>query len=452
MDADNEGGRIQMRTMQNSGRRKMTYRKAGIVFLITVLAFNHCPGQDPAPAPGAPVKMSPEAAVLQKLLTAGQIKPGIDYMRKKLAEDPENDRLRYALGLLQFTRAVERLSQSWYRYGLRPPPEFARELPFLRLPVALNPSPEEADHAAIRGVLQTFLDDLARCRATLGGMKDESASMPVRLGLVRLDLDGDGQAGDGEMLWNIVSRIMQADLPPETVESFVIEFDAADAYWLRGYSHIMSALLEFWLAHDDAELFSATAHLFFERPNPAHDFLLEERADARAPGRRVVPRHFFDAAALVHGMISLPLKEPARMQAVLEHLRQVTAMSRESWRCCMDETDNANEWIPNPKQSSVIPGAAVTPEMISQWMAMLDELDAILKGEKLIAFWRGSQPRGVNIKKVFENPADFDLILWIQGTAAEPYLEYGPLTDPSFWRQLTESFNGRFVPYAIWFN
>lgn len=432
----------------------MTCRKAGIVFLTTLLAISHCPGQDhtPAPSPAASAKMSPEATVLQKLLTTGQISPGINYMKKKLAEDPKNDRLRYALGLLQFTRAVERLSQSWYKYGLRPPPEFARELPFLRLPVATNPAPEEADHEAIRGVLQTFLDDLARCRATLSGMQDETVSMPVRLGLVRLDLDGDGKAGDGEMLWNIVSKIMQADLPPETVESFVIEFDAADAYWLRGYSHIMSALLEFWLAHDDAQLFATTAHLFFERPSPAHDYLLEERADPNTPGRRVVPRHFLDAAALVHGVISLPLKEPARMQTVLEHLRQVTAMSRESWRSCMAETDNANEWIPNPNQSSVIPGADVTPEMVSQWMAMLDELDAILDGKKLIAFWRGSQPRGVNIKKVFEHPTDFDLILWIQGTAAEPYLEYGPLTDPAFWRQLTESFDGRFVPYAIWFN
>ncbi len=128
------------------------------------------------------------------------------------------------------------------------------------------------------------------------------------------------------------------------------------------------------------------------------------------------------------------------------------ALSRESWKFILAETDDDHEWVPSPKQHTVMPGGAVTVAMVKGWMDFLDEAQAILKGEKLIPFWRRRDDRGVNLRRVFTEPRMFDLVLWVHGTAAAPYLEKGPKTQPETWRRLQTIFQGQFIGFAFWFN
>jgi hypothetical protein len=160
---------------------------------------------------------------------------------------------------------------------------------------------------------------------------------------------------------------------------------------------------------------------------------------------------FADVVAVIH-LINLPVVEPQRMQAALTHLEQVIALSRESWRDILAETDDEREWIPNPKQTGILPGVQITQPMVEGWQEVLDEVEAILQGKKLIPFWRGDDQRGVNLRKVFTEPTTFDLVMWIQGTAAAPYLQEGPLSTPDTWQRFNQMFNGQFVGFAIWFN
>ena len=67
---------------------------------------------------------------------------------------------------------------------------------------------------------------------------------------------------------------------------------------------------------------------------------------------------------------------------------------------------------------------------------------ALLAGKRLLPFWRGDPSRGVNLRRVFTEPRPFDLVLWVQGTAATPYLEKGPLTKPEVWRRLRPGSGG----------
>jgi hypothetical protein len=90
--------------------------------------------------------------------------------------------------------------------------------------------------------------------------------------------------------------------------------------------------------------------------------------------------------------------------------------------------------------------------MVNAWHEFLDEFEALLEGEKLVPFWREREGRGVNLKRVFTEPKPFDLVLWVQGTAATPYLEKGTLTDPNFWRRLNRAYRGQFMNFAVWFN
>jgi hypothetical protein len=207
------------------------------------------------------------------------------------------------------------------------------------------------------------------------------------------------------------------------------------------------AMGEVFLAHDAEDLFECTAHLFFARPVSPHDFLLDGAKVFPVLG----PVDVTDLVALVH-LVNLPVVEPERMARALEHLETMIEHSRKMWEAALAEEDNRYEWIPNPRQSSVVPGARVTQAMVDGWLEFLDEAEAILAGKKLIPFWRANDERGVNLRRVFTEPSRFDLVLWVQGTAATEYLDEGPKTDRGFWERLLRVFGGEFFGYAIWFN
>lgn len=424
---------------------------AGLV-VVGLMLVQTVGAQETTPAATEAAADSPASLLLREALSSGDLEAGIATLAGQLQGSPNDDSLRFALGFLQFVDSVEGLGQSLYRYGLEPESELG--LPFLRMPVPANPAPEAIDHAAFRNIAREMLQDLEQCESTLAEVDDTAVSLTVAPLLIQLDLNGDAEATANETLWAIYSELNRIDMfraeeqpANEPVPAIEIRFDAGDVYWLRGYTHLLSAFLEVYLAHDDSQLFDHTSHLFFAAPDTSFQFLREDH-----PGRDAFDwREVTDYIAFVH-LIRLPVTEPARMTSALEHLKQVTALSRQSWEAYRAETDNDREWIPNPRQTGVLGAGAVEPEMVEEWMRFLDEIDAVLEGKKLIPFWRGSEPLGVNLAKVFTDPQPLDLVLWVQGTAAAPYLEQGPMTTPAFWRELWQSFNGQFLAYAIWFN
>ncbi|MFT7638400.1 MAG: hypothetical protein ACI9G1_000121 [Pirellulaceae bacterium] len=100
---------------------------------------------------------------------------------------------------------------------------------------------------------------------------------------------------------------------------------------------------------------------------------------------------------------------------------------------------------------------AVSQEMVTTWLKTVGETEKVLQGKKLIPFWRGAnKDRGVNLRRVFTEPRTIDPILWVQGTAATPYLEEGTITDfanPRTLGQINSTFGGaNFFGFAFWFN
>jgi hypothetical protein len=234
----------------------------------------------------------------------------------------------------------------------------------------------------------------------------------------------------------------------EAAKDFIIAFDRADAAWLRGYCHLLMAMSDVYLAYDAHELFDHTAPYFYPKAQTPFPFL-SRRADA-AP-QQVDTEDFLDAIAFIH-LVHFPVQEPARLKSALAHLEAMISLSHESWKFIVAETDDDHEWVPNTKQHSVMPNGAVSLEMIKGWLEFLDEANAILKGEKLIPFWRLGAESGINLKRVFTEPRTFDLVLWAQGTAAVPYLEKGVCTSAETWSRFQRIFRGEFIGFALWFN
>lgn len=399
-----------------------------------------------------------EPPLVERFLIQGRLAYGQQALSERLGTHTEDDQSRFGLGVLQFLQAIERLGQSLHHFGgLGATSQIGQMIPLLRLPVPSNPDAVAIDYDDLREILKKLIDDLMRAEATLAEIKDAGVKLPLHFGLIALDLNSDGVISEGELLWHIyagVNRGLQLNnrFTGEQVGAFVITFDFGDVHWLRGYCHLLSAIAEAMLAYDMRELFDTVAPYLFAKPaSPAIPKELALQPNVPPSVQLQFPFLHPDFIAAIH-LIRFEVKEPQRLQAAWEHLREVIRLSRESWKAIQAENDNDQEWLPNSKQTGVIPNVRVTMPMIASWHEFLDEADQLLQGKKLVPHWRLNQHVGINLRRVFEQPREFDLVLWFHGAAAVPYIESGPVSGPGTWQRLQQVFAGQFLGFAFWFN
>lgn len=388
------------------------------------------------------------APLVEAYLTSGKFADGEKALHEQLQKAPRDDQARFGLGVVQFLTAYQHVGESLYRYGLRTERAFRGQPPELRELLPQNPHPEKLTYAAVRRLIETWVADLNRAEATLAGVADEKVKLPLHVGRISIDLFGKGRPVNAALL---LRRTTGADAG---AEEFLIAFDRGDVCWLRGYCHFLAGWGEILLAIDGREMFECCAHLFFHKVDSPHDYLQQEPRvlDSAANFDRPVLSDFLAFLSLLR----FPIQEPQRLESALKHFQAMVAMSRQMWTHYLAETDDDHEWIPNPKQTGAMQ-VAVTQEMLDAWLATVAEADELLQGKCLLPFWRGTgNDRGVNLRRVFTEPRPINVFLWIQGTAATPYLEKGRLTklvDPRMLDRLNRTFGGfRFFGFAFWFN
>src|SRR5437763_1975113 len=201
-------------------------------------------------------------ALAQQHLYAGTLAAGESALAALSQQNAGDDNARFGLAGVRFMRAIERLVQSLHRHGLEAPRSGL--VPILRLPVPPNPNPAPLTYEGFRAILQAFVDDLGRVDVTLTEGAETGVKLPLDLARIRLDLNGDGIVGDDELFWTILAGVDPRARGAKP-ESFVAAFDAGDVHWLRGYTHLLRAIGEFWLAHDFRDMFDRSFQLFFPR-------------------------------------------------------------------------------------------------------------------------------------------------------------------------------------------
>ncbi|HEY9754684.1 MAG TPA: hypothetical protein V6C97_05970 [Oculatellaceae cyanobacterium] len=404
---------------------------------------------------GTPQEVSQPSSELQRTaesyLVSGNLVENERLLQKRLKGDQKNDELRFSLGILQFLEAVSRLMESIHYYGLR---EYSSQMfgsGLFRLPIPHNDTPHQISYLQIRDIASDLLHDLERAETTFAGFTDRNVKLPVHFGQIRLSLtssDGKAEGTNEQYLWKVYSNVTGTTITADQAASFLICFDDGDVHWLRGYLHLLMAICEMYLAYDSEETFNCTAHLIFAKVASPYTFLSASKHVHTLSGSDA---DIADLISVIH-TIRWPLKEPARLKSALQHWRTTVSESKVSWASIMAETDDDHEWLPNPKQTGVIPGAVVTQPMIDSWLAMMDQAGKILDGELLIPFWRGEAGTGVNLRKAFLEPTNFDLVLWVQGPAVAPYLERGALAKSEPWLRLPREFGSQLPGFALWFN
>jgi hypothetical protein len=380
--------------------------------------------------------------LVRPYLVEGRLDDGDQALTARLKEHPDDAEARYGLGVVHLLQSVEHLAQGLYGYGLKPE---SPDLPFVRLPIPENPDPEMLTYDKLRDLLQQFIDDLDRAEQSLSQVNSPEVKLMLPVGLIRLDVNGNGRSEEDETFWKIFTTVAWrgAQLTAQQQE-FAVGFDAADAHWMIGYTHLLRALAHAWLAYDTEQFFAQTAPFFFAG---ARDPYAQLQRHGNQP---FDVNQIADLIAAIHLMNFEP-QERDRMPRARQHLLGMIRESREFWKLAAAEADDDREWIPNARQTSLTP-LRVTDERIMGWLAFLDEAEQVLEGKKLIRHWRVAGEQGINLKRVFEEPSRFDLVLWAHGAAAIPYLEEGPTVSQETGNMLTRVFSGDFLMFAVWVN
>jgi len=324
-----------------------------------------------------------DAPLAEKYLHAGQLAKGEQELEVALAATPEDEQLRFGLGILQFVRGVERFGQSLHEYGIKQAENDSTL--FLRLPVPVNADPAPIHYTAFRRVLDDFIRDLSGAEATLAGVTDDDVKLPLRLAEIHLDLDSDGKPTDKFI--DILKKMMRQEFGfLKANPDFLVCFDRGDVAWLRAYCHLLTGILDCYLAFDSEESFNLSADRLFAKPK----IRLSEDAKRKLSEEEYV----------------VEVKEPVRLGRARIHFIQVAVLNHETWKFIRAERDDDREWLPNPTQKGVL-GLPVRNNMIDAWLAMMTELKLLLEGERTFprvfsGFDRNG--RGLNLKILFDDP------------------------------------------------
>jgi hypothetical protein len=394
---------------------------------------------------------APEAA--NALFTAKTVADRNSALASLEAAPPGDPAAAYAAGAGEFFTALEILAGGLHRHGFESPQSFM--LPLMRLPVPENPTPEPLTYEQFRAILVAFRDRLETSARTLGSVPaDANIGMEIDLTRVGIDLNEDGTIAPDESIAAIMASLSRGGAAPDdATPALTFRFDRADGFWLQGYAEFLMAQADFWLAHDFRGTFDGSFHMLFPRAKlPLQDILVPPDGGING-GIFSSEWRLADFISLVH-LVNWPVVEPERRQAARRHLLEMIRLSREDWKAIRAETDNDREWLPGPQQKGANPltGLEVGEEQVQAWLAALTMAEDLLEGRVLLPHFRITG-KGINMKRFFDEPKPFDLVLSITGPAIAPYLESGKILTSEEFEQIQREFGGAgFLTFALWFN
>lgn len=430
--------------------------------LFLVAACASANGQVPTKQADLDLSVDSDKVLVDKFLQKATLAEALVAQQAIVEGKPGDQTEKFRLAMMQFLRALEGLGQDHHRFGLMSGQRMT--IPLMRLPVPANDNPEKLTYKEARAIVRRLLKRLTEAQQTLASIKTDGTEIqvPIDLASLSLDLNNDGTYSDQESILFISAAVQRGGRPPTTEmpKSFSVMFDNADVSWLEGYTHVLSSFCEFALAHDWEKHFNTSAILFYPNVETPFDFLQDE---PRESVMSFSTASIFDIVAFFHN-INYECKHPKRMLAALEHMEAVVTCSRKTWSLIEAETDDEREWLPGPKQTSIMGSLRITRQIVGSWQDVTDEFEALLKGKKLAPFWRGTEGGringaqvwnkkiGINVRKIFTEPTDFDMALWIHGSGLQPYLEEGDISSPEDWQKFNRAFGNRFWNFAFWIN
>lgn len=351
-----------------------------------------------------------------------------------------------ALAGLRFLSAVEKGYQARWKSGATQP---MVPFPILGAMLPENPDPEDLSSDFVNQLAKDMNTTMEEVRDTI---PDEDAALVLRLSDLWLDVNMDAKRSPDEDLLKLTGLTPPAE--PNEKPTDEIRFDAADAHWLRAYTHLVQAVSTAILAFDPEPELARSIEL--NKALQDQMIAWNEKIESGQSGDETPSVMAMSFAGIVD-KVAIVLKtlrhEPdtGKINDAAEHINAMIAANREFWQAVATETDNDREWIPNEKQEAAL-GFDIPDGAGDAWLKVLADAEAVLNGEKLIPYWRFAPGYGIDLSSWLNDPQPVDVVDWIQGTAALPYAREGETMSREGWGEFSQMFGGRAGLYMVLFN
>lgn len=445
---------------------------------------------------------------------SGKISSGIVKLEAMTRADTGDMEALFGLGVLRFFGAITDLQQGLYQHSTKITSQGkGSRLTRGLLPrgmgntilVPPNPNATPMTYAKLRELVAVFATKLAQAERTLARIGDRAVKLPLRPFDIAIDLNHNGSIESNErILVSLLSgqrgRLREAAFGAELAFDFEKSYDVA-AHNLYGdkatafgvtlaqqagfgrkqeliqaefdsvSDKIKEVRRERSSRRDVRELEKHLRELPLTPQNAEQRQLYENaletmRASRKGHRERLAKLYceqrrlraerdgagagwLFDAVAFAR-TLSWDVVEPRRLKAAREHLLQVMAINRNTWRLARLETDNDREWLPNAKQTAPFKSQSITDKIIDSWLATTALAAEVLRGEKLLPHPRFR--KGLNLRKFLDGAKRIDFVLIATGHDLVPHLENGQVVDEKAWSAITQPMGRHAGQYAIWFN
>lgn len=353
-----------------------------------------------------------------------------------------SDEEKFATAGLQFLGALEAAMQKRWASGLT---DTTGVLPFLRTPIPENPNPAPLDPGLIVAVFSDASLAMDAARTTLATISDTSDfGMELSLADVWFDINANATRDSGESMMDVLGPMLMGwewESRDPATPAPVIRFDVADVAWLSAYTHMLGGFGDIVLAYDPTDALTRT---------------MTATAALRVLDPSYIDADEYNINAAINLIATLDLAlnqtpDAARMASAKAHFLAMVADNRRFWALVDAETDNTLEWLPNDRQKSAM-GLQLPQGTGKAWMAILTDAEDLLNGNKLLPYWNVGTAAGVNVERLFSDPRAIDLVGWIQGWAALPYLDQGEVVSDTSWRAFEGMISGDAMLFSLYLN
>lgn len=361
-----------------------------------------------------------QPSLLEKYLYSGDYANGQLELERAVRKNP-TDELRFGLGFIRLVRTMERVGKGLYHLGLKK--QQSSPMP-IRIPIPENPDPAPVRYEDLRTMFAILYRDLEDVESAFASIKGDDLKVPIAMAKIKLDLTGGGKA-EYDLL-SIFVADFRTDMAKQLEKNpdFKICWDSADVAWFRGYCHLIMSFLDAALA-------------------------LDWEAEFNDHGSKAFAKPIRSKVARENGSWKIRIREPLRLSQFRTHLIAVCQLNHQVWKLIRAEKDDDHEWLPSPKQNSVL-GLPVRDEMIDGWLTVMTEFEGLLDGSKVFKY-REEDETGYNLKELLENPPTIlDLFEILQ---ERKYMTKGTALDTGkFLRALSIFERAGNYAYLPWFN
>ena len=417
-----------------------------------------------------PAQAGAAGDITREALYSGNLAQGAEALAPlRAADDPE---AAFGQGMIDFVLAIEGFAQDLYRHGLAAP-ETGPMGPALAVPLPPNPHPEPLDYPKVRAMLEKLVTqlDIAGASFEAGGKAGDYVVLldPLK---IRIDANGDGKREEGESIERIFAGAGHGQSRSQPADDATARAGAGQegqgrqvrfSYRRVGagcarerYDHRLRSRRFHLACRLQPDLRGAGRFLPLVRFRGFRQRRVPSLLSPRRPADAGL-RHQWHAGARPDDRHRTPTRSPRSTPSTgrwsspsdlagAAAPAKITTLSRANWDAIPAETDDNRELVPSPNQTSLVPDAKVTDEVVAAWRETLDVADKVLAGELLVPHWRFNRGR---LNAWFNAPNASDLVMLLDGYDALPYS--GLIASAESFAAANR-FGDQWMGYVFWFN